>query len=79
MNNRPIRDRLFGTRVDPTVQEVFKFFPNLPPYRGESILVDGVRHRVTYCRVSWREPGVWTIRRLRARPVGWWLPAQDTT
>lgn len=54
-------------RVDPTVQRVVKFLPTAPPRRGEAILVDGVRCEVTRAVVRWREPGVWELRRLRAR------------
>jgi len=61
------------SRVDPLQQEVFKFFPHNPPSRGEIVLVDGVRSRVTWCRIRWDkvpEPDGrrrWTILSLRAR------------
>jgi len=59
--------------VDPLSQEVFKFFPNNPPIRGEIVLVDGVRSRVTRCKIRWdkeAEPDGrcrWTILKLRVR------------
>ena len=63
------------SRIDPLSQEVFKFLPNNPPARGETILVDGVRHRVTRCKIKWakdQEPDGrrrWTILSLRAKEL----------
>jgi hypothetical protein len=54
--------------VAPSRQRVVKFFPNNPPERGEVILVDGQRMRVTSCRVTWQDR-TWTLRRLRAKPI----------
>ena len=50
----------------PDQHEVFKFFPTSPPRRGEYVLVDGVRCRVTRVRVSW-EDQTWTLRKLRVK------------
>lgn len=61
--------------VDPARQEVVKFLPNWPPFRGETVLVDGDRCTVTRARVRWREPGVWEIRKLRVRRIGRGAPA----
>lgn len=52
-------------RIDPETQQVFKLFPANPPRKGEPILVDGVRHRVTRARVKWDGPR-WTLLDLRA-------------
>ena len=59
-------EELRGTRVDPQAQEVFKFLPSNPPCRGEHILVDGARCRVTSCRAKWNGR-VWTIQSLRVK------------
>ena len=53
-------------RVDPSKQRVVKFLPSNPPRRGEHLLVDDVRCRVTRCRVKWDGPR-WTIRALGVR------------
>ncbi len=57
---------LLGRRVDPSKQRVVKFLPTNPPYRGNIVLVDGVRCRVTYAKVSW-EGREWTIHSLRVK------------
>jgi hypothetical protein len=69
-----LRSRPFGRRsfdAMPDQHEVFKFFPTAPPRRGEHVLVDGVRCRVTTARVSW-EGRTWTLRKLRVKesPLG---------
>ena len=58
---------MHGRRVDFRAEEVVKLTPSSSPQRGEHILVNGERCRVTRCKVSWREPGVWTIRTLRVK------------
>lgn len=55
-------------RVDPSVNRVVKFRPTSPPARGDIVIVDGERCRVTRARVSWDGPR-WTIRLLRVRPA----------
>jgi len=57
---------MLGRRVDVSTREVVKFFPSNPPERGDIVLVEGVRCRVTYCRVKW-DDRVWTIRSLRVK------------
>jgi len=57
---------ILGRSVDMAIQEVFKIFPSNPPQRGEHVLVDGARCRVTYCRTKW-EGREWTIRSLRVK------------
>jgi hypothetical protein len=53
-----------GTRVvDFSVNEVVKTIPSLPPQRGETILVDGIRSTVAKIKVAWDGPH-WTIHRL---------------
>lgn len=59
-------ERALGRRVDVTTQRTFKFFPNNPPRRGEKVLVDGVRCRVTRSKVSW-DGREWTLRLLRVK------------
>jgi hypothetical protein len=59
-------DRLFGRKVDPTKQNVFKWLPDMPPRAGEYVLVDGARCRVSRCRVQWQERQ-WTIVELRVK------------
>jgi len=61
---RQVRSR----RVDPLVQRVVKFWPNNPPRRGDIVLVDGERCRVTRAKVSWvgRE---WTLHKLKVKPA----------
>jgi hypothetical protein len=51
----------------PDQHEVFKFFPTSPPRRGEIVLVDGVRCRVTSSKYTW-EGRTWTLRKLRVKP-----------
>ncbi len=41
---------VLGRRVDVTRERTVKFFPNEPPRRGDIVVVDGVRCRVTYAR-----------------------------
>lgn len=53
-------------RVDPRTQRVVEFMPSNPPARGEVVLVDGVRSRVTRCKVAWIDRR-WTIRSLRVK------------
>jgi hypothetical protein len=59
--------------VMPGTHEVFKFFPNNPPVRGDIVLVDGVRCRVVRSKIRWDdqpEPDGrrrWTILKLRVR------------
>lgn len=43
---------VFGRRVDPDSQRVVKFFPRLIPRKGEHVLVDGARCRITFVRVG---------------------------
>lgn len=50
----------------PSEHRVVKFFPSEPPRRGEIVLIDGERCKVTSVRVTWEGPR-WKIRRLRAR------------
>lgn len=50
-------------KVDPSIQRVVKFFPSIPPVRGDVVLVDDERCRVTRCKVAWDGPR-WTIRSL---------------
>lgn len=60
--------------IDPTAHEIVKFLPSMPPDRGESVLVDGLRHRVVRAKVEW-SPGPdpytrnWKLRKLKVRPV----------
>lgn len=55
-------------KVDLSAQECTKMWPSLPPVRGEVVLIDGKRCRVTRCRL--RFDGLqWTIKSLRVRPV----------
>lgn len=58
---------LLPRKVDPLTQRVVKFLPNHPPLRGEYVLVDGIRCRVTRCKVKWDGPR-WTIRKLYVKP-----------
>jgi hypothetical protein len=44
--------------------EVVKLLPNDPPDRGDLVLVDGERCRVTYSRVTWSGRR-WTLHELR--------------
>lgn len=66
---------ILGRRVNPLEQEVFKFYPHNPPRRGGHVLVDGVRCRVTSCRVKWDdqpEPDGrrrWTLKSLRVKEM----------
>jgi len=53
-------------KINPGRQEVVKFVPSSPPRRGETILVDGVRSRVTRCKVKWDGPR-WMILSLRVK------------
>lgn len=47
-------------------QEVVKMWPSLPPSRGDVVLVDGKRRKVTRCRL--RFDGLqWTIKSLRVK------------
>lgn len=39
--------------VHPSTHEIFKFMPHNPPERGDTVLVDGVRHQVLRCPVRW--------------------------
>lgn len=59
---------VLGRRVFPDHQRVVKWLPSNPPRRGEVILVDGVRCRVTRCKVRWHGAR-WTIRDLRVREL----------
>lgn len=59
--------RLRGRKVEIGRERVFKFLPANPPRRGDVVLVDGIRSRVTSSRVEWREPGVWTLVSLRVK------------
>lgn len=55
--------------VDPTEHEVFKLFPRNPPDKGERVLVDGVRHEVVACPVTW-DGATWTMKRgVKVRPL----------
>lgn len=71
---KPVRLRR-SSPVDPSRQQVVKFFPAMPPRCGETVLVDGDRCRVTRVKVRWREPGVWEIRKLRVKRIGRGGPA----
>lgn len=64
-----ITDRVLGQRVDPSVQHVVKFWPSDPPRRGGILLVDGVRYRVTRCKVRW-DGYDWRIITLRVKRTG---------
>jgi len=55
-----------GTLVDVEKQDTFKLFPTNPPRRGEHVLVDGVRCRVTRAKVTWDGPR-WTLSELRVK------------
>jgi hypothetical protein len=57
---------LLGRKVDPRETTIVKFMPTSPPLRGTIVLVDGVRCRVSYARVTWDGPR-WTIRSLRVK------------
>jgi len=56
-----------GTLVDVEKQDVFKLNPLAPPRRGEHVLVDGVRCRVTRAKVTWAGDR-WTLQELRVKP-----------
>ena len=55
-----------GTLVDVEKQDTFKFFPTNPPRRGEHVLVDGIRCRVTRAKVTWAGDR-WTLHELRVK------------
>jgi hypothetical protein len=59
-------DILLGRSVHPSRQEIVKILPASPPRRGEFVLVDGERCRVTRCRII-HTGNVWEIRSLRVR------------
>lgn len=58
--------RFRSQQVDPAAHECIKFFPSIPPRRGDEILVDGQRCRVTKCVVDW-EGYDWRIRTLKVQ------------
>jgi hypothetical protein len=39
--------------VHPDTHQIVKFLPSNPPHRGDTVLVDGERHRVLACPVKW--------------------------
>jgi hypothetical protein len=49
--------------TDFTANKVVKFWPSLPPYRGDVVLVNGARGKVKRAKVKWNE-NRWTIYRL---------------
>lgn len=54
-------------RCDPSVQCIVKFWPHIPPERGDIVIVDGVRCRVTRAKVRYQnpdEPCEWTLHKL---------------
>lgn len=53
--------------VDLGREEVHKFIPSSPPYRGDVVLVDDERCRVVKAVVDW-QGRQWTVRRLKVRP-----------
>ena len=59
---------LWGRRVWPDREEVVKFGPDHPPVRGEIVMVDGQRSRVTHARVHWLGRR-WTILALWVKPA----------
>lgn len=59
---------LRSRRVNPELERVFKFSPRNPPRRGEIVLVDDVRCRVTRVRVKWNADR-WTLRLLKVKPA----------
>jgi len=58
-----------GRKIDLDREQVVKLFPANPPRKGEGVLVDGVRSRVTRVRVQWQGHR-WTITDLRVRALG---------
>lgn len=54
--------------MDASVDVVVKFFPTNPQRRGEVVLVNDERCRVTRCRVAWDGP-TWTIKLLKVKPA----------
>lgn len=55
--------------VHPDTNEICKFFPHNPPERGQTVLVDGERHRVVRCPVKW-DGRRWEMKRgVKVRPI----------
>jgi hypothetical protein len=48
--------------VHPDTHEIFKFLPSRAPERGDVVLVDGERHRVLRCPITW-DGYTWTMKR----------------
>lgn len=59
-------DFIRGRKVDLRNEEVGKIIPSSPPYRGEIVLVDGARSRVTSATVKWDGLN-WTLLGLRVK------------
>lgn len=47
------RDERGSRWVHPDEHRIGKFFPSNPPERGDYVLVDGERHKVLRCPITW--------------------------
>lgn len=63
-----IRHWLWGDTVDVTAQATLKWLPNNPPRKGEIVLVDRRRCRVTRVKVRW-DGANWKLRELWVKPT----------
>lgn len=61
-----LRDRVLGRRVYVSEQRVVKTFPKIPARRGDIVLVDDVRCRITRAKVTW-DGMVFTTHFLRVK------------